>query len=151
MRASGVLPRRSKHRSRIGGTIVGDVSSKGPEALGEAERKGTKANEASEMYEDVARERGGRGHRPTYAGCRRACVQLLYRPLGLGRWVTRFARCARLVHTRQPMGIDLWTERAPLGSPLPVPLSRPFLAPERRRRAAQRRLAAKQAGPRASI
>jgi len=37
-------------------------------------------------------------------------VQLLYRPWSLGRWVTRFVRRARLVHTRgiQAQGIDLW-------------------------------------------
>lgn len=36
-------------------------------------------------------------------------VQLLYRPWSLGRWVTRFVRRARLVHTRDlAWGIDLW-------------------------------------------
>lgn len=65
--------------------------------------------------------------------CRLPCVQLLYRPLGLGRWVTRFARCARLVHTRQPMGIDLWSERTappPLSS-LSTPLCYTMALPRR--------------------
>ena len=80
--------------------------------------------EEEERYDEF-----GVGHRPTYAGyracmraCVRACVQLLYHPSGLGRWVTRFARCARPVYTRQPMGIDLWSERTAPPSLLSTPL-----------------------------
>lgn len=71
--------------------------------------RGAKQNETNGRSTKMWRERVAIGrHMPAVGG---ACVQLLCRPLGLGRWVTRFARCARLVHTRQPMGIDLWSER----------------------------------------
>ncbi|TGZ54984.1 hypothetical protein DBV15_06775 [Temnothorax longispinosus] len=46
------------------------------------------------LANDWARARQRRRHMPGL------CVQLLYRPWGLGRWVTRFVRRARLVHTR---------------------------------------------------
>lgn len=72
----------------------------------------TKRPERSTKMRRASRAAIGR-HMPAAA----PCVQLLYRPLGLGRWVTRFARCARLVHTRRPMGIDLWSERAPRRTP----------------------------------